>query len=599
MCGICGIISLNGRPLNDSTKVVETMNKAIYHRGPDGSGIHFGGNYCFGHTRLSIVDLSIAGKQPMIYDNRYIITYNGEIYNHIEIRMELEKVGYIFQSKTDTEVIMASYDYWGVDCVKKFNGMWAFIIYDKKETKYFISRDRFGIKPLYYYKTDELFIFCSEIKALLAHPDINAKPNIDYLRDYIKYGPNEYDEITAFHNIFRFPFAHSFEGQKESLSRGFKPMRYWDIEPNLSNETFSKSKANEYANRYYELLADAVRIRLRADVNIGSALSGGLDSSSIVYLVNQELSKQGKKELQHTFSTVYKSKSVNYCDESSYIDILAEKLNVRSWQIEPDIQNVISEHRKMIIALENPPNSSLMSSWHTFWEVNRRDVKVTLDGQGADEQLGGYIHYIKGHLLSLKTFEFLKEFFFFLKQPNLKKELLKVLILRLLLSLFGKKILSRIFINIRGLDVSLCLNKTLKSSFETTLVTLLHYADHTSMAHGIESRMPFMDFRLVEFLSSVPSCYKIHRGWTKYLARLAFDGKLPDEVVWRRDKMGWPVPDDVWFRNKLRSEVDAHLNNSKLLSKICDPIKNNETTASLLRKYNICIYEKVFFSKYT
>ena len=601
MCGICGVISLNKKVLNNATQVVKTMNKTILHRGPDGIGVHNGGNYCFGHTRLSIVDLSEAGHQPMTYNNRYTITYNGEVYNYIELRRKLEAEGYSFRSNTDTEVIMASYDYWGIDCVKKFNGMWAFVIYDRQKGKFFISKDRFGIKPLYYIKNENLFIFGSEIKAILAHPEINSEPNIEHLNSYIEDGPNEYGEITSFKRILRFPFAHSFEGTAEDLSSNFLPKRYWFIKPNLSKEKFSKSKAREYAKEYYDLLSDAVRLRLRADVKVGSALSGGLDSSSIVYLVNQQLHVNGQTELQNTFSTVYKSEGVTHCDESSYIDLLASKLNVKSWQIEPKINDIEGEHKKMILALENPPESSCMSAWHTFLEVSRRDVRVTLDGQGADEQLAGYVHYIRGHLLSLSLWDFTKEMVGFFKQPSFRGELLRSAILRLLLLIIGEKLFLNTFTKMRGWRLSLDLNETLNKSFETSLVTLLHYADHTSMAHSVESRMPFMDFRLVEFLSSVPSCYKIHNGWTKYIARLAFDGKLPNEVVWRKDKMGWPTPDDIWFRGGLNAWLNETLLSSKILKILKCKIsfksdfRYNTPVLKLVRLLNVAVCEKIFW----
>lgn len=595
MCGICGIISLNNELLNEATQVVETMNKTIFHRGPDGSGIHDGGSYCFGHTRLSIVDLSEAGHQPMNYNDRYTITYNGEVYNYIELRSELEAEGYCFDSNTDTEVIMASYDFWGAECIKKFNGMWAFVIYDSQKSKFFISRDRFGIKPLYFTKTDGLFIFASEIKSILAHPEIHAIPNQKYIEHYIDNGPNEFSELTAFDHIKRFPFAHCFEGHANELKCNFALKRYWRFYPNEDNESFSKTKARKYANEYYDLLSDAVRLRLRSDVKVGSALSGGLDSSSIVYLVNQHLKNKGNVKHQNTFSTVYKSKDLNYCDESNYINLLADELKVKSWQIEPNTKDVIEEHKKMIVALENPPESSLMSSWHTYIEVKRRNVTVTLDGQGADEQLAGYVPFIRSHLLSLKLLDFMKECFCFFLQPTFRKEVVRTFLLKVLLLILGKKVLLKFFSKYRGWNLKICLNSTLKNSFETTLVNLLHYADHTSMAHGIESRMPFMDFRLVEFLATVPSCYKIHNGWTKYIARLAFDGKLPDKVVWRRDKMGWPTPDEVWFGVKFRSKVSDSLRNSKLLKLICSKAECHNQSVLLLRKYNISIMEKIFF----
>ena len=339
MCGITGIISK--KPI--SKNILEPMTDTIIHRGPDGFGYAYGDYFAFGHRRLSIVDLSEAGHQPMKYNNRYIITFNGEIYNHCELRIELEDNGYNFHSHTDTEVIMAAYDYWGTECLNRFNGMWAFVIYDRLNDKFFISRDRFGKKPFYYYRNEDTFIFASEIKAILTHPEVEARPNIAFLDNYIQSTCKEYTTETSFEDIYRFDFSSYFEGSLEELLGDFKTQKFWEIQPNLSHEKFDKQKANNLAKQYYDLLEDAVRIRLRADVKVGSALSGGLDSSSIVYLVNKLLKEQGKQELQETFSSVYKSDGTQDCDESVYIDIMATKLGVHSNQIEPDEKNIPHE----------------------------------------------------------------------------------------------------------------------------------------------------------------------------------------------------------------------------------------------------------------
>jgi asparagine synthase (glutamine-hydrolysing) len=564
MCGIVGIISKTKIEKESTKDIIEKMNNTLIHRGPDGEGYYYGDNFVFAHRRLAIVDLSDAGKQPMEYINRYIITYNGEIYNYIELKKELESHGYKFKSHTDTEVIMASYDFWGVDCLNKFNGMWAFVIYDKKEDKFFISRDRFGIKPLYFYKDDEIFIFASEIKAILAHPKVETRPNITFLESYLKLGCREFLRETAFENICRFDFAHYFEGGIEEIFHNFKLNRYWDIKPNLSREKFDPRKAKEYAEKYYNLLEDAVRIRLRADVKIGSALSGGLDSSSVVYIINKLLKAQKKEELQETFSSVYKSKGTEHCDESQFINIIAQKLNVKSNQIEPKEEEIPSEIEKMIWHLENPPENSLMSSWHTYKLISSTDVKVVLNGQGADEQLAGYLGYIQYYLPSLSLVDLIKESLVLLKIKDSWRYVLKGFLIGLYRIIFGDKVLNFTLKKVLKKNFEPDLNKKLVEDIKTGLVTLLHYDDHTSMAYSIESRLPFMDYRVIEFLASVPACYKIHNGWTKYLARLAFDGKLPDEIVWRRDKMGWPIPEKTWFEGKLEKWFYDKINSCKI-----------------------------------
>jgi asparagine synthase (glutamine-hydrolysing) len=593
MCGIVGIIIKTRIEKKSIKDIIEKMNNTLIHRGPDGEGYYYGDNFVFAHRRLAIVDLSDAGKQPMEYINRYIITYNGEIYNYIELKKELESHGYKFKSHTDTEVIMASYDFWGVDCLNKFNGMWAFVIYDKQKEKFFISRDRFGKKPLYYYKDDEIFIFSSEIKAILAHPKVETKPNFAFLKSYLKLGCREFLKETAFENIYRFDFAHYFEGGNEEIFHDFKLNRFWDIKPNLSKEKFDPRKAKEYAEKYYNLLEDAVRIRLRADVKIGSALSGGLDSSSVVYIINKLLKEQKKEELQETFSSVYKSEGTEYCDESQFINILAQKLNVKSNQIEPKEEEIPNEIEKMIWHLENPQENSLMSSWHTYKLISSTDVKVVLNGQGADEQLAGYLGYIQNYLPSLSLVDLIKESLALLKIKDSWRYVLKGFLIGLYRIIFGDKILNFTIKKVLKKNFEPDLNKKLAEDIETGLVTLLHYDDHTSMAYSIESRLPFMDYRVIEFLASVPACYKIHNGWTKYLARLAFDGKLPDDIVWRRDKMGWPIPEKKWFEGKLEKWFYDKINSCK----ICKMLRVSEIPKRFNKKVRMLIlsvWEDVF-----
>ena len=594
MCGIAGYIGIQ-----EDKGALKAMTDAIKHRGPDGEGHYYGVDCALGHRRLAILDLSEAGKQPMQYLNRYVITYNGEIYNYSELREELIALNYSFTSDSDTEVLIAAYDCWGAECLTRFNGMWAFVLFDKHTNQYFIARDRFGKKPLYYYNNDDKFVFCSEVKGIYASEFVPKEPNFDYLREYLKNGPNEYEHTTAFKNVARFPFAHYFLGTKEQLLNYPEFTSYWKLEVNNSCERFNAQKAIEYAEQYYELLSDAVRLRLRADVKVGSALSGGLDSSSIVYLVNKQLRIKGKRELQETFSSVYKSRGTENCDESTYIDLLANELNVSTNQIEPFVDDVPLELEGVITNMENPPESTCMSGWHTFKKVSEKGVTVTLDGQGADEQLGGYVFYIPSYLLSLSVVDFYKELLHFLKIPGAKKQILFTFIIAHAKLLFRDRTLNYLFKKIGRRNVPIPLNEELKESFEKGLVNLIHYADHTSMSHSIESRMPFMDYRLVEFLSSVPACYKMHNGWTKYLARLAFDKKLPDEICWRKDKMGWDIPEQLWFTTKLNEYAKDSVLSSQYLADFgtnreLDFSDKNLTNLSI-RKLNVALFEKIFF----
>ncbi|KGJ93587.1 asparagine synthase (glutamine-hydrolyzing) [Colwellia psychrerythraea] len=589
MCGVAGYITSS----NVDKSVLKEMTKVLHHRGPDGSGHFYSSGVALGHTRLSIVDLSNAGHQPMSYMDRYVITYNGEVYNYTEIRQELEVLGYLFNSDTDTEVILAAFDKWGVECLSKFNGMWAFVIYDKKDKIFFISRDRFGIKPLYYYRESNDFVFASEIKSILVNPLVKNMPNELYLEQYLLKGPKEYYTETAFESIFRFPVSSYFLGSAEELNDDFKINQFWTFNSNLKEELFSEEKAKKYAETYYEILSDAVRLRLRADVRVGSALSGGLDSSSIVYLVNQYLKSLGKTELQETFSSVYKAEGTTDCDESEFIDLVAKSLNVNSHQIEPKVEDLPFKHKQVIYHMENPPEGTCMSAWHTFQLVKETGVKVTLDGQGADEQLAGYLDYVMTYLVSLKLLDFYKEFKYFIKIPGIKKRIILSGMMVHFKAIFGKKVLKKCIKRLKGLDFYTNLNEQLEESTKHNLVNLIHYADHTSMAHSIESRMPFMDYRLIEFLSSVPATYKMHNGWTKYIARLAFDGKLPDEIVWRKDKMGWPIPEKFWFLGPLKAWIEKKIPEEiNLEEKI-----NKHGVRFLIRKLNLKVFKELYFSR--
>jgi len=648
MCGIVGIINLKYEQ-SLQAEDLHCMTNSIRHRGPDDEGFllfdenrhytfygddtpvpekqnyrthalqyytsgHISNAYnlpshiAFGHRRLSIIDLTVHGHQPMQYLDRYWIIYNGEIYNYIEVRNELAKNGYHFHSNSDTEVILAAYDCWGNECLNIFNGMWAFAIYDKKKHKLFISKDRFGIKPLYYYKDDKYFIFASEIKAILSHREVKTFPDINYCREYIAHGPREYIKETAFKNIFRFKNASFVEIAIHDLEyKNINEQIFWNCVPNLNNEVFDNNKAEKYAKKYYEILSDAVRIRLRADVKVGAALSGGLDSSTIVYMINEHLKRQGQDAKLETFSNIYKSENVNYCDESQYINQLAKFLNVKSNQIEPILTEIISEHKKMIYAMENPAVGPNMGGWYTFKLVGNSDITINLDGQGADEQLGGYFSYIWRYVINLPLSDLVKEFKAFLHLPGLNKiYLILSVICNILRRVFPVNLLEIIsrYLGDKNKDnapIFEPLNKILYQSTMTDLLNLIHYGDSQSMAHSIESRLPFMDYRLVEFLASVPANYKIHNGWTKYIARIAMDKILPDNITWRKDKMGWPDPSEFWFRGPLKEWLCREVESSSFLKElgfgynIRNRINGKEPIINLIRLLNLSVWYNIFF----
>jgi asparagine synthase (glutamine-hydrolysing) len=602
MCGIFGVFSSD--PLDPSRAAA--MSEVLRHRGPDDEGFvafradgvtdwlkgqdtpmdmaakmgltadisnaTLADRYTsiLGHRRLSILDLSERGHQPMRYQDKYWIVFNGEIYNYIELREELVQAGYVFTSNSDTEVILAAYDKWGVACLNKFNGMWAFVLLDSLHQRVFLARDRFGVKPLYYHQAPGVFVFASEPKAIFESGIVGRQPNLAYLDAYLLTGPDESSEVTAFERIVRINPSHYIHCEIEDLKNGnFIQQKYWRLSPNLSREAFDQSKARQLAAQYFDLLEDAVRVRLRADVSIGSALSGGLDSSSIVYLVNKIHAEHGLVDKQQTFSCVYSKPEERYCDESTYIDNLATKLNLKSIKIEPKWEDVPNEHDKVTWAMDTPFANSSMSGWHTYKLIQQNHIKVTLEGQGADEQMAGYLGYVYIHLASLGFPDLLREARSFRRVPGALIHVAAGVVFNLLIKVGGYRVANALYrlLTRSKRDLDRSLNERLEQDSMTGLVNLLHYGDRVSMAHSIESRMPFLDYRLAEFLASVPACYKMHDGWTKFIARLAFDGLLPDEICWRKDKMGWPVPEKVWMGGPLKTWFRESLQGSKLVER--------------------------------
>lgn len=599
MCGIVGIVA----EAAGDHEALGRMCDALAHRGPDGSGTFVQPGVSLGHRRLSILDLSDRGRQPMLYRDRYVVTYNGEIYNYRELRAELEALGHVFHTHTDTEVVLAAYAEWGADCLSRFNGMWAFAILDREARRMFLARDRFGVKPLHYFWRPGFFVFASEIKALLLHSSVPREPDREYLARYLAAGPAEYSRATAFAGIHRLGAASYFCESLDDLT--VRPPRervYWTLSPDVSDERYDEAVCRRLAGDYKELLRAAVEIRLRADVKIGSALSGGLDSSSIVRFVNEGLRQRGAAELQETFSCVYRTPGTEHCDESRYIERLAGVLGVNSNVIEPLEAEIAEQHRRMIYFLDTPPESSLMSSWHTFRRVSTTPVKVTLDGQGADEQLAGYLPYVINHLawcgnplreaLAFRGFEGATGFCAagvaagWLRRVGLPGVLPRAL------QRMGKQVFD-----------GTALNTALVYDSLHGLTNLIHYADRTSMAFSIESRMPFLDYRLAEFLASVPASYKMHGGYTKYLARVAMDGILPDEVVWRRDKMGWPIPEQHWFRGGLAAWVIAEIGGSRLLQECVGRIdavsllESRTPIKQVVRLLNLAVWLRGYFEE--
>ncbi|MEK7142944.1 MAG: asparagine synthase (glutamine-hydrolyzing) [Patescibacteria group bacterium] len=582
MCGIAGIVNLDMKPVEK--KILIKMTRALAHRGPDDEGFLIDKNIGLGHRRLSIIDLTASGHQPMFYDGRNLaIVYNGEIYNYLEIKNDLIKEGYKFRSKTDTEVILASYKKWGFDCLKYFNGMWAFVIYDKRKNLLFASRDRIGVKPLYYYKDKQNFIFASEPKAIIKHPKVKTRPNDKTIWDFLICGLVDHSENTFFDGIKELRPGHYIKIQnlKFPANAGMKIQKYWDLDP--KKQPIYK-KDQDYAEKFRELFIDSVRLRLRSDVPIGTCLSGGLDSSAIVLVVNNFLKEKIKiKQLgkwQKTFSSVFDDKKFPYCDESRFIKEAIKKTQAKPHYVFPSGQKLVSEIKKLVYFQDYPFSStSIYAQWNVFRLAASSGIKVMLDGQGSDEFLAGYhpffgIYY--GQLLReynlprfiYEIFQYSRhhDYSLFLIFKDLFYDLLRKGFLGFNLPIFSKNQMEEYSLFCPEWQQKYQSPKALMptgnvfkngihSGLKMGLPSLLKYEDRDSMAFSIESRVPFLDYRLMEFMYSLPDNQRIRHGQTKWVMRGALKGILPEKIRTRQDKIGFATPEEIWMRGGLGQDM--------------------------------------------
>jgi len=545
MCGIAGIINFNEVQVNQDD--IRLMMRNMKHRGPDDDGIFVDGNIGLGFVRLSILDLSLAGHQPMhSHNNRYVIVFNGEIYNYIEIREGL-KEEFEFKTGTDTEVILASYQKWGEECLDKFNGMFAFVIYDKETKRVFAARDRFGIKPFYYYVDNDRLIFASEIKSIL--PFVARVPNMQIIYDYLMFNRTDHKTETFFKGIKKMQHGSYFY-----VSHGqMKFTRWYELAKRVSSESVLGPK------EYRDLLKDSVKLRLRADVPVGVSLSGGIDSSSITAM----LSKDFKLKKLNTFSAVFGLDEPT--DESDFINEFQSTIKNMHFT-SPNAETFFHDFESFIVAHSEPSPDLGPYIQYKVMELAAEKVKVTLDGQGADEQLGGYHNFFSIYYLELiRRFKFLKlvkEYWSYYRKHQ-SYDVLKYFIYYLLplrlqkrLSLnVNPSINVNVFAEYRNdfsVNKMLYKPKDLKDSFvqhfEYKLEHLLRWEDLNSMNFSIEARVPFLDHRLVEATLSSPSEMKIRDGETKYILREAMLDILPSKIAKRLDKKGFSNPRADWFR---------------------------------------------------
>jgi len=545
MCGIAGIIQLSE---SVEKKDLEKMINLLRHRGPDDNGLFIDENVGLGHVRLSIQDLSTAGRQPFACNaNRFHIVFNGEIYNFLELRDEL-KSDYIFKTKTDTEVILAAYLKWGEECLEKFNGDWAFAIYDSVEKKVFAGRDRYGIKPFYYYHDKNRFIFSSEIKAIL--PFINVEQNDSLIYDYLVFKRTDHTKDTFFSKVYKLGHGESlvYKGGVLGINRWY----------NLRDRV--KKVERPSLARFRELLKNSIRIRLRSDVPVGVSLSGGIDSSAITSVVAEDLERTDI----NTFSAVYGKDSG--ADESEFIDSYRDKLQNMHYTM-PDSDSFLGDMEDFVYAQGEPVSTIGPYAQFKVMELAKGKVKVTLDGQGADEQLAGYHYFISTYFIELfkkkKGYQLVKEIFAYLfKQKSLFafKYLTYYILSNKLKNYANKKTTNFIkpeFMNMwkgnsevrEKLLNPKDLNELLIDHFEFKLEHLLKWDDLNAMYFSIESRVPFLDHNLVEYSLGLDSAWKIRNAETKFILRESVKDILPNKIYSRKDKKGFSTPSDDWFRN--------------------------------------------------
>ncbi len=545
------------------------MTDAIAHRGPEGEGfwISSNGRVGFGHRRLSIIDLSEAGAQPMHYMERYTITYNGEIYNYLEVKQALEKQGYHFKSSCDTEVILAAYACYGKNCLQHFDGMFAFAIWDELEQKLFCARDRFGEKPFYLFTDQTQLVFASEIKALHA-AGIGKAINNSMLLNYLTIGftsdPSD-PSATFFNDIKKLPAAHCMEIDVKQQQLHIHQWQYWDIDKEAQLEL----KEEEYIDRFAQLFETSIQRRLRSDVAIGSSLSGGLDSSSIVAVINNII---GDATRQKTFSAVFPGFEK---DESLYINKVVQQFKVDNYTVTPTALGFADDFQKLVHHQDEPFQSSSIYAQYKVYELAKQhDVTVILDGQGADEILAGYNKYYHWYWQELVRKEDWKKAKHEQKAAanngvraewswkNYVAAYMPTLTARQLEKKANAQQASLEFMHQDFIEqyrdkssvqkpVVEKLNDILYfNTMQQGLEELLRYADRNSMAHSREVRLPFLNHELVQFVFSAPSSMKINKGFTKYLLRLVMDTVLPQPIVWRKDKVGYEPPQQQWMQQQ-------------------------------------------------
>jgi asparagine synthase (glutamine-hydrolysing) len=573
MCGISGIYNFKSSPVN--RQLLSEITDVIKHRGPDGFGYWFNSrqDIGFGHRRLSIIDLTEAGKQPMTYMG-LTITFNGEVYNYIEIRNELKGKGYEFKTESDTEVLLAAYHYKGKHCLNDIDGMFAFAIWDENKNELFCARDRFGEKPFYYYLDDKRLIFGSEIKQLFAS-GINREADPEMLHKYCSedsFSDSNNLYRTFYKNISQLPPSHYLLIKSDKT---IVYQKYWEINYKQQN---SKLTFNQAVENFEQLFNESIKRRMRSDVPIGTSLSGGLDSTSIV----AEICRQNQDVKLNTFTASFPNFEK---DETKFIKIFKEHhANVNDYYALPTADELTRDLDNLFYHQDEPIGStSIYAQYRVMKLANEHGITVLLDGQGADEFIGGYNQYWpvrlremfiandKNYLSEKKNIKELIGFeqninhqlAFMLKHPQTHETIsrLKNLLVKRKTPLLVQPLKADFYllknINFKTSVNWSNLNSVLNHSvFYDGLQSLLRYADRNSMAHSREIRLPFLYHKLVEFVFSLPSQFKMHNGWSKIILRQSQNDKLPSEICWRKEKVGYATPQREWLKNDQIMEME-------------------------------------------
>jgi asparagine synthase (glutamine-hydrolysing) len=599
MCGITGILNTNDRLV--SQDVLQKMTDIVKHRGPDGGGTWVNEHVGFGHRRLSIIDLSEAGKQPMKNDDGNLtITYNGEVYNFKDIRHELRSKGYNFRSGTDTEVILKAFEEWGKDCVHKFNGMFAFAIWDNRKTQLFLARDRYGIKPLYYYFNHGLLLFGSEIKSLLQHPDLNVSVSIPALNEYFSF-QNIFSDLTLFKDIKLLPPATSLTYSIRDNNLSYE--KYWDY--SFGNEIASGSP-DEYLEELERLFEQAVTRQLVSDVEIGSYLSGGMDSGSITSVAANHI------PYLKTFTCGFDLSSASGLemtfDERTKAEFLSNKFKTEHYEVvlkAGDMERVLKDlvwHLEDLRVGQSYPNYYVSRLASKF-------VKVVLSGVGGDELFAGYpwrYYHAIGHNTKDEYMDNYYRYWQRLIPDSMKPEFYRKEIYPEIWNYQTKDVFKNVMAGkTNALETKEdYINRSLYFEISTFMHGLLVVEDKLSMAHSLETRVPFLDNDLVDFAMKLPVQFKLNnideisqvdenepgRKSEQYI-RKTNDGKIllrnalrkyvPDEYT-QGAKQGFSAPDASWFKGESIDYVKDLLFNNN--AKIYDFIQP-ETAQSLMNEH--------------